>query len=351
MGAGPTRRIRTVLAVVVLASADLAPAARQAQQPPRYTETVTVSRVLVDARVVDGQGQPILGLDARHFKVRVDGKPATVESVEWIGESRPPAARRLDFPGLSEAQRSPARLVVFLIQKDLDSSRVVGLMRMLMNARRFLGSLGPDDRVAVLLFDSRLRVWLDFTRDADKVRAVLEHGILFEDPPPVKAVPPPSLLPALDVKQAARAYTMEESLALLGRALEPLPGAKSIVYIGHGFGRLIAGRVYPERSYAEAKRRLQAARASVFCVDVTDAASHSLDAGLQVTAKDTGGLFLRTNEFAEQAISRVAGALAGHYVLFVEVTTPIARRIHDLEVELAGIDNGRVLAKRSFGGE
>ena len=27
------------------------------------------------------------------------------------------------------------------------------------------------------------------------------------------------------------------------------------------------------------------------------------------------------------------------------------RRIHDIEVELDGVDNGRVLAKRSFGGE
>lgn len=323
----------------------------QAQQPPRYTETVTVSRVLVDARVVDGQGQPILGLDARHFKVRVDGKPATVESVEWIGESRPPAARRLDFPGLNEAQRSPARLVVFLVQKDLEPTRIVGLMRMLVNARRFLDSLGPEDRVAVLSFDSRLRVWLDFTRDVDKVRAVLEHGILFENPPPVEAAPPPALLPALDVKRAAQAYTMEDSLVLLGRALELLPGAKSIVYFGHGFGRLMGRFVYAEPSYAEAKRRLQAARASVFCIDVTDAASHSLDAGLQVTAKDTGGFFLRTNEFPEQVMSRLAGALVGQYVLFVEVTTPVARDAHDIEVELVGVENGRVLAKRSFGGE
>ena len=50
-------------------------------------------------------------------------------------------------------------------------------------------------------------------------------------------------------------------------------------------------------------------------------------------------------------MSRLAGALSGHYVLFVEVTTPASRKVHDVEVELVGVDNGRVLAKRSFGGE
>lgn len=334
----------------IAAVANPGEAISQAQQPPRYTESVTVARVLVDARVVDGQGQPILGLDASHFKVRVDGKPARVESVEWLGEGRPPTPSRLDFRGLSEAQRSPARLVVFLVQKDLEPTRIVGLMRMLLNTRRFLDSLGAEDRVAVLSFDSRLKVWLDFTRDMDKVRTVLEHGILFEKPPPVEAAPPPALLPALDVKQAARAYTMEDSLVLLGRALEPLPGAKSVVYIGHGFGRLMDRHVYAEPSYGEAKRALQAARAAVFCVDVTDAAEHSLDAGLQVTARDTGGFFLRTNEFPGQVMGRLTGALAGQYVLFVEVTAPVARQAHEIEVELVNVRDGRVLAKRSYHG-
>jgi hypothetical protein len=144
---------------------------------------------------------------------------------------------------------------------------------------------------------------------------------------------------------------MEESLAVLGRALEPLAGSKSVVLVGHGFGRLAGGMLFIEAAYAEARRALQSARASVFCLDVTDADSHTLDAGLIVTAEDTGGFFLRTHQFSEQAVSRLVGALSGQYVLFVEVTTPAARRIHDIEVELVGVDNGRVLAKRSFGGQ
>jgi VWFA-related protein len=343
---------------VAVASAGLVAGASQDQQPPRHAESVTVSRVLIDARVVDPRGEPIRNLNAGHFKVRVDGKPARVESAMWVGDGEKRAAAPLQavpagqrFAGLSEAELSPARLIVLLFQKDLDASRVVGLMRMLIGMRRFVDSLGPDDRVAVLSFDSRLRVWLDFTRNMDKVHDALQNGILFKQPPSVELVPPPALMSTLDVVRVSRTFSMEEALAVLGRALEPLPGSKSVVVVGHGFGRLLGGAVYFEAAYAEARQALQSARASVFCLDVTDADSHTLDAGLIVTAEDTGGFFLRTHQFPEQAVSRLVGALSGHYVLFVEVTTPTSRRVHDIEVELDGVDHGQVLAKRSFGGE
>ena len=50
------------------------------------------------------------------------------------------------------------RLVVFMIQKDLEPSRIVGLMRLLIDARPFFAAFTPRDRVAVLSFDSRLRI-------------------------------------------------------------------------------------------------------------------------------------------------------------------------------------------------
>lgn len=325
----------------------------QDQQPPRHSEHVIVSRVMVDARAVDSRGQPIRGLNAGHFRVRVDGRPAWVESVEWVGETGPGA--RL---GTSPSETSPVtqrgsagqregRLIVFLFQKDLEPSRIVGLMRMLIDTREFLDSLGLDDRVAVLSFDSRLRIWLDFTTNMDKVREVLQHGILFKYPPRVEAVSPPALMSTLDIVRANRAYSMEEVLALLGQALEPLPGSKSVVLVGHGFGQLSGSTLNFEAAYAEARRALQAARAAVFCLDVTNADSHTLEAGLEMTAEDTGGFYARTHLFPALAMARLAGALSGHYVLFVEVTTPTRRQVHDLEVDLMGVD-GRVLAKRSY---
>ena len=69
---------------------------------------------------------------------------------------------------------------------------------------------------------------------------------------------------------------MEEALALVGRALERLPGAKSVIVFGHGFGRLGMSGVDLAADYDEARLSLRAARASVFCLDVTQADYHSL---------------------------------------------------------------------------
>lgn len=351
----PTRWIWTAFLLFLLMGAAARFAAQSeapaAQRPPRHVERVEVSRVLIDARAVDDQGGPIRGLTAADFSVKIDGKPARVESAYWVsGESPEPASgetlssRPLE-PAVPAAARG--RLIVFLFQKDLEPSRIVGLMRMLIATKRFLESLGPEDRVAVLSFDSKLKIWLDFTNRMDRVREVFERGILFKNPPPVEPVLSPSLMSTLDAVKANRAYSMEEALALLGQALEPLPGSKSVVLVGYGFGRLSGSSVYFEAAYGEARRALNAARASVFCLDVTEADSHTLEAGLEMTAADTGGFFARTHLFPGQAMQRLAGALAGHYVLFVDVTTPVEKAAHEVEVQLAS-RKGSVLAKRHY---
>ena len=126
---------------------------------------------------------------------------------------------------------------------------------------------------------------------------------------------------------------MEKALALLGRALKGLPGAKSVIVFGHGFGRLGMSGVTLGPDYDEARRALRAARAAVFCLDVTQADYHSLEAGLQQVAEDTGGFFERTHLFPGRALNRLAGALAGHYVLMVE-RPPVRKGRHRVDVSV-----------------
>lgn len=64
------------------------------------------------------------------------------------------------------------RVEVARIQKDLQPLRAKGLLRWpQVNGPLFASSTG-DDRVAVLSFDSHLRIWLDFTSDFERVRTV-----------------------------------------------------------------------------------------------------------------------------------------------------------------------------------
>lgn len=346
MSGGRSRRRGAAFASVamIVASSGIG-----AQQPPRFSDRVEVARIIIDARVLDDYGNPVPGLTADDFRVRIDGKAARVETATWVGGSESGAGAAPVEPAATSERDAPlhsGRLVVLLFQKDLEPSRILGLMRMLLKSRNFLETLTPNDRVAILSFDSHLKIWTDFTNDRETLDRMLAHGVLFERPPAVQAGSRPSLLERLDPRRGRRTYTIERALELIGEALEPLPGSKSVVLVGYGFGRFSRGGVTMEDGYGLARRALIASRTSVFSLDVTDADHHSLEAGLQLVSEQTGGFYERTHLFPDSALRRLSGALAGYYVLFVE--RPQMRRTqHEVSVELIR-RKGRVLATSSY---
>ncbi len=340
-----TGPVRLLLAFALLAAVH-GPAILDGQQP-RFGEHVEVARVVLDVRVLDDRVEPILGLTTEDFAVRIDGKPARVETVTWVGEQG--AGADQTEPAVappSGAYPQRGRLIVFLFQKDLEPSRIVGLMQMLFKSRSFLKNLGPDDRVAVLSFDSHLEIWTDFTDDRERLNRILAHDVLFAERGAVQASPAPSLVERLDPGAGRRTYGIERALQLIGEALEPLQGSKSLVLVGHGFGRFSRGIVMMENDFAPACRALVAARTSVFSLDVTNADYHSLEAGLQLVSEESGGFYARTHIFPDLAMRRLSAALAGSYVLFVEKPDRY-RAAHSIDVKLTR-KKGRVLAATSY---
>ena len=80
------------------------------QQEPRFGERVDVERVLLDARVLDGRGEPRRDLKPANFRVKVDGRTVPVESAFWVDAATPYAEglspeRRRD----GRSRRSPGR--------------------------------------------------------------------------------------------------------------------------------------------------------------------------------------------------------------------------------------------------
>jgi VWFA-related protein len=284
-----------------------------------YRERVDVSRVLMDVRVVDDRGAPIGGLNAADFSVTIDGKAALVDSVEWVsGDSRP---RTETQPG--NVQTAPAkdngRWIVFLYQKHSDLSDVEGIMRLRKDFAKFANLVTAGDHVAVVSFDTRLHLWLDFTNDIERVRRVIERDILVGSPPRLQVSPFPSLAASLPPKIANSTYTIEKSLRLLGEFLNPIPGAKSIVVLGYGMGTWLVrgGTVQMATDYGETVLSLLNARVSVFCIDVTKADYHPREEGLRIIADNTGGLYFNSHIFTATMFDRIAGALAGYYALLV----------------------------------
>lgn len=327
-----------------------------AAQPQPVVERVDVARVIIDVRVVDDDGEAIRGLEPDDFEVRIDDEPVRVESAPWVGDdggnddASGTPIESTELAGLLEpADRG--QLIVFVVQKSLVHSRALGLLRLLMHSERLLARVAPADRVAVVSFDSHLKIWLDFTDDLERVRTVLAEEIMFGRPPVLKPDGEPSLLAALSQDQGRRTWEIQEALRELGEALEPLPGAKSVVLIGYGFGdlRVVLGMVGStlDGRYAAARAALEGARASVFALDVTQADYHTFEHGLQMVAEDTGGLFVRTYlRPPRRAVDRVANAMAGRYVLFTE-RPDVGPGEYPIEVDVAHVD-GTVLARSTY---
>jgi VWFA-related protein len=330
----------------------LASAALLASQQPHISERIDVTRLMIDVRVVDDRGNPVAGLAASDFDVRIDGHRVQVDNALWTGDasaaSDSPTAAPDGAAELRARATASSNLVVFLFQKSLDQMRISGLMRMLLDTSAFLDTMRADDLIAVLSFDSHLNIWSDFTADRNRLRPIFRRGVLLERPPHVEPSGGPSLLARLTEDQAKHTYSVEKSLRLVADALQPLPGAKSIVLVGHGFGRFSSSGVSMENEYTPAVEALVAARASVFSIDITQADYHSLEAGLQRVSQQTGGFFARTFRLPRLALERLSGALAGYYVLFVEKPGG-APAWHKLDVRLSG-RRGNVFARTGYVG-
>ena len=323
------------------------------ERPGSFREEARVERVIVDAYVTDQYGDPIPDLVPADFRLRVDGKPVDLESVDWIPADLPelpvgealaaaPEGRPVSLP-------APGRMIVLFFQTDYEPSRLLGLLRMGLQARRFLNDLLPTDRVAVVSYDSHLKLRQDFTGDREKIRAALFHAIRTAEPPPIETAEFPSIAEHFDFGAARDAATPERGLFVLARALAPIPGGKTMLFFGWGLSTIggAAGPNFAERrDYANALGALAAARTNIFTLDVTDADYHSLEVHLQNLSDLTGGSYQKTHIFPNLAMDRVRRAISGRYVLvFKKPDGP--RGLHSIEVRLPR-HKGEVNARQYF---
>jgi len=324
-----------------------------AQQQPGLQEQITVERVIVDARVTDATGNPITGLKPSDFRVKIDGKRATVESADWIADTA--AQREIDETLGGGQAPSPVppvqrgRLLIFLYQTDFarNSVRVRGQMKLLQMNNDWLDWIEPEDRVAVLSFDSHLKFRLDFTNKKTDIANAMEEALYISDPPWPQRVPLPALGSRLKPEALAAAGSPERALIEISNALLNIPGPKSLILFGWGLGRFSRDGVRMAPNYGIARQALEMARVSVFSIDFTEADFHSLSAGLEKVADDTGGFYASTHNFPHLAAKRLQRTLSGHYELEVRKPATSVRGTHAIEVEVAR-RNAYVLARSTY---
>lgn len=152
----------------------------QAPQTPRFRAAANV--VVVEATVVDRDGDVVKALGAADFKVEVDGKPREIVSAELVEyEKRQPAATSgapaaaavppADAEITTNAPTDRGRLVILIVdQESLTSeSRPV-----LDAAQRWVLALGPQDRVGLITFPN-VGPRVDLSTDHAKVAEALTH--------------------------------------------------------------------------------------------------------------------------------------------------------------------------------
>jgi VWFA-related protein len=303
---------------------------------PTFEESVDVSLVTLVVRVVDTWGNPILGLAPEDLRVRVGKAEVPVTALDWIGaddavddaapetlESVAPSPDSGSAMGpattpTADGVAPPGRLVVLFVQADLTPSRISGQMRLRPFTRELLAGLSPRDRVAVVSFDSHLKLWQDFAPDPEATHEALDTAMLWSREKSVPAAEPLSLLRHLDRDAARSASSPERALEVVARALEPLPGEKTLIFLGWGIGRFGSGGVRMGPGFGPAVRALREAHAAVFVLDVTSADEHSLSAGLEGIAEATGGTYASAYRLPQLATASLARAISGYYVLTLD---------------------------------
>lgn len=352
------------------AFADPPATGRAAAPPPAeastadFGEIVNVSITSIRARFLDDRGAPIRGIRPEDLDLRVGGQPVPVAVVDWVTDPVDPDDQATPSPSRPVREASYTRhrvstfgqLFVFYVQTGPER-RVSPRAResALLDARRLLGRLKPEDLAAVVSYDGRLLLQLDFTRDREAAARALERAVRTGELPEARpAAGAVALAPVLATAAAEQQIGPEPALERTARALGRLPGEKVTIYLGletFPFQEVASEDTSPSSrtrgmTFESTSRKrfltqtpemirailaLQDACASVFVLDDTS----SVDAyrgNLQVLARLTGGSYAR---LTGKAVDSLARTLEGYYVLTLNPEEfPVLQKKERVELRL-----------------
>jgi len=320
----------------------------------QVTDTIDVSRIIIDARIWSADGTAF-ELTPADLRVRVDGKPAEIVSIDYVSDvsHTEPATQPAEQPeeGIEVIPPPPprGRTLIYFVQTDFGraAQRVVGEMQLITNFNKFLETLAPADRVAILTFDSHLVLRLDFSSDREQIRKAFERVLRIEDVKPELTGASPSLAAMLDEKTMKETATSEEALTLIAHVLRDIDGPKTMILFGWGLSEPLGGKAWLSPRIPRISAELAAARVTVYSFNFGVGAQMRI--GLESVAYDTGGFYTSTHGIAfDNGIKRLKVTLEGHYE--IEVKNPLPStpgKIHTLEVQ--GVRRGlHIEAKHTF---
>ena len=295
-------------------------------------EEMTVSRTVVNVRVVDNFGAPIPGLSKENFLLKIEGKEVPIIQVEYVDlnevvpEILPEEDPEADFEFIDEMGPRPGepgygkeKLNVVLIQGSINPERQYGLMRSHHFAKKVVSSLPPDSYTAVFSFHTHLQFKCDFTRDKELLHDAVWEAVERDSEVVFQAANHPSVTAHFSEARGKEVANVEDAFLEIARVLRNFNGFKNLVYVGWGIGEWspTTGMHYGVE-YHRAVVELTRAKVSVFSLDLTMADYHSLAAGMMKLSGQTGGTYFSLYKFPDRAAKMVSRSMSAYYLITYE---------------------------------
>jgi VWFA-related protein len=340
-------RIMRLTAIALIAFCGLGHAALaqdKSQEPQgQFQGKVNVNEVLLDVLVTDASGNVIVGLDKSDFVVKDGGKPVELTGVTFYSnrkllESNPTLARQ----GVSVEQGTEDRYFILFFEDQKDNAQDAPqlLSQQLEAAKRARGwvdgEMLANDWVAVVSYDTRLKVQQDFTHDRKALIAAIGEAVEAKDPEGnyasrIDASKAPSLLAGLPkgeelLKKTPKIYDAMQAIA---RSAGNVRGRKNLLLFTYGLpaNRTTFGQFVPDkRYYLPTIDALNANNVAVYSLDLTPAAvQHTLSDSLQKMSDDTGGRYFFNITNFSTPLDQIAKENNGYYLLSYESEQPAGK--------------------------
>ncbi|HKH49789.1 MAG TPA: VWA domain-containing protein [Thermoanaerobaculia bacterium] len=323
-------------AALCLAPALVAQSAQtdQEQQPQgQFEEKVDVQEVLLDVLVTDRQGNVIVGLDKNDFQVLEDGKPVELTGVTFYSNRRlVQASDELTKRGVTADQVPEDRyFVLFFVDSPLMSQQLDAGRR----AREWVHTgLLPNDWVAVVSYDSKLKVHEDFTRDRKALDQGIADAVQGKDddgnwPSRIKEGTGPSLRAGLPRGEDLRDKTVSvyDAVRLVADATGSITGRKNLLLFTGGFPARTNtfGQYLPDqRRYPGMSRALNDSNVAVYPIDLNPTGTENmLSDFMNQIANDTGGRYFYNFTNFTTPLEQIASENSGYYLLSYRSEKPV----------------------------
>lgn len=333
----PPCAARCSLLLLALAGA----AGLAAQQPPvdiGIEEEIVVTEVLLDVLVTDRRGDIVLGLGPEDFIVEEGGEEVELTSVSFYSNRRflDPAARAEEL-GIEVDSVLQRRLFIFLLHTSRPMEvEIAGLVQSRLDAATQVGRwiderLLPNDYVAVLSYDTTLKIQEDFTADRRALARAVDEAVTGRGE---SAVWParfeardPSLVGNLPAGRGLGRSTPRifDALEVIADAAAPIAGRKNLVFITPGFGAVDRAGLPVEhrRDFEQAAEALNAANVAVYPLLLVrpDIGRIQHDA-TRVLADETGGRVFPLQLGYRSALDEIDEENNGYYLLSYRASRP-----------------------------